>query len=141
MTGLQRLPDWQVRLQRWLLGLPVRPLQPGQHDCCLFMAGAVAAQTGVDLAAPFRGRYTTFAGGRRVLRRAGYADHVALVAAYLTEGPVATALPGDIAIVPGEDGPAGGVVQGGAVYVLGASGRLALVPMAPVIRLFLLGAR
>lgn len=141
MTGLVRHSDWQARLQRWLLALPARPLQPGQHDCCLFMAGAIAAQTGVDLAAPFRGRYTTFAGGRRVLRRAGYADHVALVAAHLPEGPVAAALPGDIAIVPSEAGPAGGVVQGGAVYVLGASGRVAVVPMAPVMRLFLLGAR
>lgn len=136
-----RLPDWQPRLHRWLVGLPGRPVQPGRHDCCLFMAGAIEAQTGIDLAAPWRGRYTTMAGGRRVLRKAGYDDHVALVAAHLAEGHVSQALPGDIAIVPTEAGPAGGVVQGGAVYVLGASGGLALVPMAPVMRLFLLGER
>lgn len=139
--GLVRLPDWQPRLHRWLLALPGRPVQPGQHDCCLFVGGAIEAQTGVDLAAPWRGRYTTLAGGRRILRRAGYVDHVALIAAHLPEAHVSAALPGDIAVVPTEDGPAGGVVQGGAVYVLGLSGRLAIVPMAPVIRLFLLGAR
>lgn len=141
MTGLTRLPDWQPRLHRWLLGLPARPIQPGTHDCCIFMAGAVEAQTGVDLAAGWRGRYTTMAGGQRLLRKAGYEDHVALVASHLPEGHVSQALPGDIAIVPAEEGPAGGVVQGGAVYVLGQDGRLAIVPMMPVMRLFLLGRR
>lgn len=141
MAGLARLPDWQPRLHRWLLTVPGRRVQPGQHDCCLFMAGAIAAQTGIDLAAPWRGRYTTMSGGRRILRKAGYEDHVALVAAHLAEGHVSAARPGDIAIVPTEDGPAGGVVQGGAVYVLGQTGRLVLVPMAPVMRLFMLGER
>lgn len=138
---LARLPDWQPRLHRWLLTVPGQPIRPGRHDCCLFMAGAIAAQTGVDLAAPWRGRYTTMAGGRRVLRKHGYDDHVALVADHLPEGHVSQALAGDIAIVPTEEGPAGGVVQGGAVYVLGQDGRLALVPMQPVMRLFTLGAR
>ncbi|MDR5655368.1 DUF6950 family protein [Ruixingdingia sedimenti] len=139
MTGLARLPDWQVRLRRWLTGAAGRPIVPGQWDCCLFAAGAVEAQTGVDLAADWRGRYSTFAGGRRILRRAGYADHVALIAAHLPEAPVNMALPGDIAIVPGEEGDAGGVVQGAGVYVLSRSGRLGVVPMTPTLRLFKLG--
>ncbi len=140
MTPLGRLHDWQPRLRRWLGGIAGRPILPGHHDCCLFGAGAIHAQTGVDIAAPWRGRYTTFAGGRRVLRRAGYADHVALIAAHLPADHVSTALPGDIAIVPGEDGDAVGVVQGTGVYVLTQSGRLGIVPMAPVLHLFKLGA-
>lgn len=136
---LTRLSDWRPRLRRYLSACAGRQLVPGQHDCCLFGAGAVEAQTGVDLAAPWRGRYTTFAGGYRILRKAGYADHIALIADHLPELPVAAARAGDIAIVPGEDGDAVGVVQGEAVYVLGRDARLALVPMAPVLRLFRVG--
>lgn len=137
---LARLPDWQPRLRRWLSTVAGHPLVPGQHDCCLFGAGAVLAQTGVDIAKGWRGRYTTFAGGRRILRKAGFADHIALIAHHLPEAHVSAALPGDIAVVPGEGGDAVGVVQGAAVYVLTEAGRLGLVPMAPVLRLFKVGA-
>lgn len=135
-TGLKRLPDWQPRLHAWLRGINGRAIRPGQHDCCLFGAGAIEAQTGVDIAAPWRGRYTTFAGGRRILRKAGYADHIDLIAQTLPEAHVSAALPGDIAILPTEDGDAVGVVQGAAVYVLTLSGRLGFAPMTPVTHLF-----
>lgn len=138
---LVRLPDWQARLRRFLRTNHGRPLEPGRHDCCLFGAGAVEAQTGVDLAADWRGRYSTFRGGYRMLRRAGYADHVAFIAAHLPEARITSVRAGDIAIVPSEEGDAVGVVQGEAVYVLGLDGRLALVPMAPVLRLFHVEAR
>lgn len=136
---LVRLPDWQVRLTRWLVSVSTRAMVPGQHDCCIFVAGAIEAQTGIDLAAPWRGRYSTFAGGRRILRKAGYEDHVALIAAHLAEAPVVLAQAGDIAVVPSDFGAAGGIVQGTGVYVLSPSGRVAVVPMAPVQRLFKLG--
>lgn len=139
MTELRRLPDWQSRLRRWLSTVSGHPLIPGQHDCCLFGAGAILAQTGVDIAAGWRGRYTTFAGGRRMLRKAGYADHVALIAAHLPEAHVSQALAGDIAIAPGDGGEMVGVVQGAGVYVLAANGKLGVIPMAPVLRLFKVG--
>lgn len=138
MGTLIRLRDWQPRLRAWLRSIS-GPIRPGRHDCCLFGAGAIEAQTGVDLAAEWRGRYTTFAGGRRILRRAGYADHIDLIARHLDEDHVSAARPGDIAILPTEDGDAVGVVQGTAVYVLDPSGRVAFAPMAPVSRLFRLG--
>lgn len=136
---MKRLPNWQARLSTWLGTVSTRPMQPGQHDCCLFGAGAIEAQTGVDIAADWRGRYTTFAGGRRILRKAGFLDHVDLIARSLPEAHISAALEGDIAIVPGEAGDAVGVVQGAAVYVLQPSGRLGLVPMNPVQRLFKVG--
>ncbi len=137
--SLQRLPDWRPRLRRYLKTCVGKPLVAGQHDCCLFGAGAIEAQTGVDLAADWRGRYTTFAAGYRILRKAGYADHIALIAAHLPEIQPLAARAGDIAIVPGEDGDAVGVIQGEAVYVLAPNSQLALVPMAPVLRLFRVG--
>lgn len=136
---LVRLRDWQSRLRRWLPSVALRPVRPGEHDCCLFGAGAIEAQTGVDLAAPYRGQYATFAGGRRILRRAGYADHIALIAAHLPEAHPSKARVGDIVIVPTEDGPATGVVQGDAAYVLAATGGLGIVPLLPVYQLFKVG--
>lgn len=136
---MKRLPDWHPRLRAWLHNVSARHMLPGQHDCCLFGAGAIEAQTGVDLAAGWRGRYSSFAGGRRILRRAGYSDHVDLIAEVLPEDHISACREGDIAIVPGEDGPAVGVVQGAAVYVLHPSGRLGLAPMMPVYRLFKVG--
>ncbi|MDN5786402.1 hypothetical protein [Pseudorhodobacter sp.] len=136
IAPLIRLPDWRPRLIAWISKIHNRPILPGQHDCCLFGAGAIEAQTGVDLAAGWRGRYSTYAGGRRILRKAGYDDHIALIAAHLDEAHVSTAAEGDIAILPTEDGDAVGLVQGVAVYVLGPSGRLGLAPMCPVQRLF-----
>lgn len=137
---MERLPDWSVRLRAWLISIHGRPIQPGHHDCCLFGAGAIEAQTGIDLAADWRGRYSTFVGGRRVLRQAGYADHVALIATHLREAPVIEACEGDIAILPTGDGDAVGVVQGAAVYVLAQTGRIGLAPMTAAHRLFKLGA-
>ena len=136
---LKRLPDADIRLRKWLAGMHGRRLDPGQHDCCLFGAGAVFAQTGEDLAAAWRGRYRSFAGGRRVLRQAGYDDHVALIADLLPEASICEAREGDIVILPGEDGPAIGICQGHAAYVLTASGRLGLAPLTPVQRLFKVG--
>jgi hypothetical protein len=133
---MMRLPDWRLRLHRYLRETHGHAIVPGQHDCCLFGAGGIQAQTGVDLAAGWRGRYTTFAGGRRVLRKAGYADHVDLIARHLTEAHPVHADEGDIAVVPVEDGLAVGIVQGAAVYVLTADGRLGFAPMTGIQRLF-----
>ena len=132
---LTRLPDWHHRLVTYLAGAARTPFAPGAHDCALFTAGAIHAMTGTDLAAEFRGHYRTLAGGRRVLRRAGYADHVALAAALLPEIAVSWARPGDIAAVPSADGPALGVVQGGSVYVIGPAG-IGLVPLRDATRAF-----
>lgn len=136
MNGLQRLPDWRARLAAWIGSVNGLVIVPGRHDCCLFGAGAVHAQTGVDLAAPWRGRYTTFAGGRRMLRKAGWDDHIALFAHHLPEVAPLLAGEGDIAVVQTEDGPAVGVVQGAGVYVLTASGTLGLTSLTSVQRAF-----
>jgi hypothetical protein len=107
--------------------------QWGQHDCAIFAAGAVEALTGRDLAAPYRGRYSTMRGGLRVIRRDGFADHAAYFAAHLPEKTRPT--PGDLAVIPTPDGPAMGVVQGAHVYVLSPEG-LRLVPLAAAQRFF-----
>lgn len=120
MTGSSRR---RAALAAFLRKVARTPYEPGRNDCALFAAGAVDAMTWVDYAAPYRGRYTTLAGGIRILRRDGYADHIDLAAAHLREIEPALAKAGDIAVVPGDENlQALGVVQGEVVYVLTPTG-------------------
>ena len=48
-----------------------RPWSWGTDDCCLFVADWVRLRTGVDGAAPWRGRYRTELGCARLLNRKG----------------------------------------------------------------------
>jgi hypothetical protein len=132
---IRRTHDWRGRLTAWLSTKARAPFAYGEHDCALFAAGAIEAMTGVDPAAEWRGRYSTWRGGLRVLRAAGINDQVAAVAALLTEIPPSFAAAGDIAVVAGEGGPALGVVQGEWIYVLRPEG-LALVPFESASRAF-----
>ncbi|MFB9772112.1 DUF6950 family protein [Sphingomonas yabuuchiae] len=66
-----RLPDWEARLAAYLESHRLRPFAWGDHDCCLFCAGAVESMTGVDPMPEFRGRYSTAIGAERALRRYG----------------------------------------------------------------------
>ncbi|WP_323780173.1 DUF6950 family protein [Thalassovita sp.] len=137
---MQRLPDWKPRLVRYLERTAHEPFKPGQHDCALFFAGAVEAQTGVDYAAPYRGRYTTLRGGLRVLRKDGFADHIALAAHHLPEIAPAFAWPGDGMVVDTDDGPALGICQGQMIYVLGPTGG-AILSRLRAMRAFAVGDR
>lgn len=132
---LIRLPDWRPRLLAYVSEAARTPFEEGKHDCALFFAGAVEAMTGVDYAAPFRGRYTTTRGGLRVLRRDGFADHIALAAHHLPDKPPAFLAVGDGAVVETDDGPALGVVQGAQIYILMPQG-LGLVPLTAAARGF-----
>lgn len=125
---LRRLPDWQPRLIALLARIARTPFEEGSNDCALLLADAVEAMTGVDYAAPYRGRYTTTRGGLRVLRKDGFRDHFALARHHLREKPVAFAAPGDGALVEVDGIQALGVFQGAQVYVR-TPDRLGLVPM------------
>lgn len=130
-----RYTDWRPRLIEYLGEASRLPFVEGEHDCALFLAKGVRAMTGQDYAAPYRGRYTTTKGGIRILRKAGFDDHIALAAHHLPERPVAMARAGDGAVVPTDEGPALGIVQGEGVYVLGPDG-MGVVPLTTAIRAF-----
>lgn len=128
MSASARLPDWRPRLIDYLHDCVRRPFAHGEHDCALFLAGGVQAMTGVDYAAPYRGRYTSLAEGLRLLRQDGFEDHAALARSALVSKPISMAFEGDGAIVMEARVPALGIVQGAGIYVLHESG-LALVPL------------
>lgn len=133
---IRKTPGWQARLVAYLAATARAEFSLGLMDCALHGASALEAMTGVDLAAPYRGRYTTFRGGLRVLRKDGYADHIALATAHLrTREAGQTARPGDLAVVETDEGPALGVVQGQSIYLRAPSG-LALLPVAQATTVF-----
>lgn len=127
---MSRLPDWKNRLHAYLDDCARTPFALGTHDCALFAAGAVAAMTGTDIAAPYRGRYTTLKGGLRLLQQAGFADHVALARHHHAEVHAAFVTPGDLAVIDTAEGAVLGVVQGEGIYVLHVTGRIGLLPIA-----------
>ena len=134
---MERLPDWQSRLQAYLDAVAARTFDLGQHDCALFSAGAVQAMTGVDLARGFRG-YASLKSGLSKLRAKGYDRLVDYVAVCCHEVPPLLAVPGDVVLLEGEDlldGMALGILQGRMVYALSVTG-LGLVPRAFVTRAF-----
>lgn len=130
---MARLPDWRARLAAYLAQELRRPFAPGRADCARFADGAHQAMTGESLGERFS--YRSLRGGLRVLKQAGFADHVAFAAHHLPEIAVARAQAGDIAAVPGAGGLALGVVQGAAVYVRTPSG-VDLVPLSVAQRAF-----
>jgi uncharacterized protein YigE (DUF2233 family) len=78
--------------------------------------------TGNDPALSLRGTYTTFAGGIKKLRAAGYPDHVAMAAALYAKVPRAEAQVGDLAVVNTDEGPALGVVGGARAFFMRPNG-------------------
>ena len=112
---MQRLPDWQERLTRYVTESASEGFKFGRLDGATFAAGAIHAMTGEDLLKGFRG-YKTALGGVKKLRAAGYDDHVAFVEAHLEEADSPDA--GNLALIDGPDGTCFGVCQGRQVYVI-----------------------
>ncbi|MFN4191809.1 MAG: DUF6950 family protein [Tabrizicola sp.] len=117
-----RLPDWRSRLNDYLGEVAPADFRYGSNDCALFAAGAVRAMTGHDPAAAFRGVYSTLEGGLKRVRKAGFADHVAVVRTLFAEVPAAFAQVGDIAVLDSKGEPVLGVVVGEVVACLSPRG-------------------
>lgn len=122
MMELTRLEDWEQRLNDYLATLDNARHGWGTLDCALHAANAVHAQTGVDLAADFRGKYDTEEGAREAIEAAGHKDLAALMNSLLprrvrsmvqrgdivmdNSGNLSVAF-GDYSIAVGEDAPTG----------------------------------
>jgi hypothetical protein len=126
---MARYPDWPQRLSRAIEARRRTPHGWGTNDCALFAADLVAAQTGQDFGAPFRGRYGDEAGAWAILAALGHADLTSLVDSCLTRGEGRPAR-GDVVLQPAPPGAFLSVAWGGGLVGPGASG-LVLVPRAP----------
>lgn len=118
-----RLYDWEARLAQYVARVAREGFLLGRHDCALFAAGGVEAVTGTDPAASWRGAYDTLAGGVRLIRAAGFDDHIAAAEALHPAVPAAMAMPGDLAVLTSEDRTGAlGIVQRALIYVLRLDG-------------------
>lgn len=82
-------------LQAYLASHMRTPFAWGRHDCVLFAADAVQAQTGVDRLGAYRGRWRTARGAARLLADLGGMD--AAVSGVLSSIAPALAHRGDVA--------------------------------------------
>ena len=71
--GPTRLPGWELRLAEAIEDARDHPFRWGRHDCATFAFDLRRDMTGCyDVAALWRGRYTTARGAVRVMRRLGW---------------------------------------------------------------------
>ena len=56
---MTRLDNWQTTLSDYIVSCAHKPFQYGVLDCGLFVADAIKAMTGKDVAGELRGLYTT----------------------------------------------------------------------------------
>ena len=135
---MPRRHDWPERLAEVVRAARGRPFQWGRHDCALFAFDCVAAMTGVDHTARYRGRYRTAKGAYRALARIGGVRTLDDLATALTKRPALAEGPraarrGDLVIHDTDDGPALGVCLGARLVAVGPGG-LAYRPMSAVTR-------
>lgn len=127
---VQQLND---HLRDWRSGT----LVPGARDGAIFVADWIRVLTGRDPAQGYRARYTSFRGGLRMVRRAGWTDIEALAAAYAT--PLRgwmQGLPGDVALVRQDGYLCFGIVGGGVIHVVSPRGGLDIVPLSAAERVY-----
>jgi|SRR5581483_2965658 len=94
-TNLKRASDWAQRLEIFLRENHARKFQYGRWDCCLFVADAIAAMTGSDVAAEFRGKYARWGEALRVMEaKTGQRSVAAIAAAVAEEFGMPEAAPG-----------------------------------------------
>lgn len=115
---MYRKPDWEARLAAYLEPLRLRPFEWGEHDCCLFAAGAVLAMTDIDPMPEFRGRYTTAQGAARALMKIGAGTLEATVDGKFEAVPASLAQRGDIVM---SDGLLG-ICFGAFMFAVGSEG-------------------
>tara|TARA_B100000678_G_scaffold291122_1_gene306382 strand:- start:12973 stop:13401 length:429 start_codon:yes stop_codon:yes gene_type:complete len=101
---MNRLPDWEERLSAFIIANRDRPHDWGQHDCILMACGGVEAQTGIDPAKAYRGRYSDAAGAARALRELGKGTLLKTVDAEFERRPVGMARRGDLVWYEGSVG-------------------------------------
>ena len=125
---------WPSRLHEFLEGAARTGFVWGEMDCLLFVAGAIQAMTGEDLAAGIRGRYTTEIGSKRVLSSdLGGSLESALTMKLGAPVPVPFAGRGDVVLVEVDGVEAAGVIDlsGERVAVLSLDG-MESVPIGAV---------
>ncbi len=141
--ALTRTPHWATReLHAFLLARAAMPFAWGTNDCAIFAADAIQAFTGTDIAAPFRGAYTTELGALKAIKTVANGTTVVDAVAWCAQqhGMVEWTHPlmarrGDLVIVADTAGPISGIVHlsGRHVVSVGQEG-LKRLPVTAILR-------
>lgn len=107
-------------------------LVPGENDCAIFQAECLRHLVGVDLAADFRGNYSTYRQGLTMLRSAGHKSPRALVETIARKISHTEAILGDLCFYKS----AGGIVVGANAYLLDPRGGLGIVPVTKKLTIY-----
>ena len=100
MNKLARLDNWRSRLAAELDRQRRSPFVWGEHDCASgLVVGAIRAMTGVDLAADYRGAYSTSSGALALIHEAGAKSLGDFAAMFLPEIPPPLANIGDVGVI------------------------------------------
>lgn len=131
MTTRRRLPDWEQRLFTFLHSVRNEPLVWGEYDCVIGLAaGAVEAQTGIDLTQDHRGQYSDKRSAMKYLNAKGLsgdAKRFATVLERTMDGFLDRADPlrphrGNIVLLKSDIGPGFGVRVGRSAVALTTAG-------------------
>lgn len=95
---MERLPDWEDRLNGWIADCSDAYFQWGKLDCLMFVAGGIEAVTGVDHGEPHRGKYRTATGAMKHLKTLGFDSAEDFLNANFPACPPALAQRGDIVL-------------------------------------------
>lgn len=122
--------DWTTQLATTIKAAIERPFSWGEFDCCLFAADCSMAVCGTDPATLYRGRYTTEAGAKRLLKK----NHGSLEAAWdacFLRVPPAFIQRGDVALYDGVNGRGIAVFWAGEFWSVAEDGvgRVVCVPL------------
>ena len=138
---MRRRSDWQRVLDEFLRANQGRPFEYGKWDCCLFVCDAIAEMTGIDLAAPYRGQYSTRVGAMRAMRKQLGTASIQAVAAnaaathHMPEAPVPLAHRGDMVLVGrGRDYSLGLVALNGRDAIVASKRGLWRLPLSRAVR-------
>jgi hypothetical protein len=113
-------PDWRERLERFVLERSERPFVWGVSDCVLFVADAVLAMTGVDVAASYRERYSSAEGAQQLMNGRSLGQMMTEALGIPLPVPLFARF-GDPCLVSIRSGMIAGVVMGEHVAVQGPS--------------------
>jgi len=129
---LVRFHDYPERLAEFIESRRSMPFEWGVTDCCLFAADGVLAQTGIDLAANWRG-YSTAREAAGLIQRVG---GLAAFAEALTEKPVGRAFRGEVVLVELDGRDTFGLVAGNGHWCGPGESGIVFRPMAEALRAF-----
>lgn len=124
-----RLETWPQLLAEAIESARARSFILGRHDCVTFAFETRSLLTGgEDVAALWRGRYTTALGGARVMRRLGWSSLEEMGRALLGEPRSAVLLAGRGDIVLADTGLGFGICNGATAVGMAPAG-LVTVPL------------